>query len=253
MSTPSSDNILLGAGEVFFNRFDSNGALTQWRHLGNCSRFELSPNVTTIEKYSSMNGARGMLARAITQVGAEVAITMDEFDPENVALAFLGSTAAFTQNSGSASDTAVSGKTKKGYALDTGKKKIVVTAVKVSTTEYTAGTDFTVDSESGLIFITPGSTIPDGSDITWSGTFPAISSTLVQALGNALLLGALKFRSASDATGPKYEVDVWKAAMTPDGAVGFISDQFGEIPMRAACLQDTTKSAGNQFYQARKI
>lgn len=257
MATPSSSNLYLGAGELWFNRFDTSGNKTQWRHLGNCSKFELSPNTQTAEKYSSMNGARGLLARAITQTGAEASLTLNEFDAENLALGFLGSaTTSGLQGSGTATDqTLGTANVKKGYALDTGKRKIAVTGAKKSpATALTLGTDYSVDSDSGLITVLPGAVnIADGDTMLWSGSYPAITTPLIKALGNALILGALRYRSASDSTGPRYVVDIWKASISPDGAVGFIGTDFAEMGFKIACLQDTTQASDNQFYQAQQL
>lgn len=255
MSTPDSQNIYVGAGEVWFNRFDANGAATQWRHLGDVSKLELTVNADVIEKKSSMTGARGLLARVVTGVTGELSMTLSEFDPENLALALLGTTAAFSQSSGSATDAAVIGTVKKGSYLDTGKRKIVVTGVKKApSTALVEGTDYTYDSDSGLIRILPGSsTVSDGDTLLWSGTYPAIISTQVQALANAVILGSLRFRSASDAYGPRYLIDVWKVAITPDGALALLSDSFGEIGLKGAMLEDTSKPVDNRYFQAVKL
>jgi hypothetical protein len=255
MATPSSDNLYLGSGEIWFNRFDATGAKTQWRHLGDVSKFEVTPNVTTAEKYGSMNGARGLMAQAITQTGAEGSMTLSEFDADNLALGFLGATTVSgLQTAGTATDTAITGTVKKGYALDTGKKKIVVTAVKKGASTLVLGTDYSVDSDSGLITaLAGGVTLSDGDTITWTGTYPNITTPLVKALSNAIIKGQLRFRSASDATGPRMVVDIWKASIQPDGALGFLGTEFGEIGLKFSCLQDTTQASDNQFYQAQYL
>lgn len=255
MSTPDSQNIYVGAGEVWFNRFDAAGAQTQWRHLGDVSKLELTVNADVIEKKSSMTGARGLMARVVTGVTGELAATLSEFDPENLALALLGTTAAFSQSSGTATDSAITGTVKKGYALDTGKRKITVTSVKKApATALVLGTDYSVDSDSGLITILPGSsTVADGDSLLWSGSYPAITSTQVNALANAVILGSLRFRSAADAYGPRYLIDVWKVAITPDGALALLSDNFGEIGLKGAMLEDTSKTLGNRYFQAVKL
>lgn len=256
MATPSSSNMYLGSGEIFFNRFDANGALTQWRSLGMCTKFELNPTVQVAEKYSSLTGARGLYARAVTQTGAEAAITMHEFDKENLALAFLGTANAFAQSSGTATDTSLgTGNVKLGYALDTGKKKITVTGVKKSpSTALVSDVDFSYDSDSGLIrFLSTATAITDGDTALWTGSYPTIASFDVAALTNAILNGRLKYVSATDSTGPRYEVEVFKASISPDGALGFIGDDFAEIGLKVAALQDTTQTAGNQFFHARLL
>lgn len=252
MSTPDSGNLYLGAGELWINLYTAAGALTLWRHLGNVSSFELTPSVETIEKQSSMEGARGTLKRVVTKTAMEIALTLDEFDPENVALALMGSVSAYSQNSGTATDASLgTTNSKKGYWLDTGKKKITVTTVKVGSTTYTEGTDYSVEAESGMIYIKPDSTIPDSSTVLWSGSYPSITSKQIQALANSKIEAALRFRSASDATGPRYEAEVWKASLTPGGAIAMLTEEFGSLSLSGTVLADTSKPVGQRYY--RKI
>ena len=249
MATPDANNLYLGAGELWINRM-THGALGLWRHLGNVTRFELTPSVETLEKQSSMEGARGTLKEVVTKTTMEIGLTLDEFDPENLALALFGSVSAYSQTNGTVTDTSL-GTAKKGYWLDTGKQKITVTAIKVGTTTYAEGTDYSVDSESGMIYITPNSTIVDGSTVLWSGSYAAITSTQIQALADAKIECALRFRSASDATGPRFLCDVWRASIQPDGALSMLTEQFGEITLRGKVLADTSKPVGERYY--RKI
>lgn len=251
MSTPNANNLYLGSGEVWINLYVNN-ALSVWRHLGNVSKFELTSNVDTIEKQSAMSGARGTLKRVVTKTTMDIALTLDEFDPENVALALMGSTSAYTQGSGTATDTSLgSANVKKGYALDTGKKKITVTGVKKSpSTALVENTDYTYDAETGLINILTGATaITDGDTALWSGSYAAIASTQIQALANAKIEASLQFRSASDATGPRYIATVWKASLTPEGALSLLTENFGEITLKGMVLEDTTKSVGQRYFQ----
>lgn len=255
MSTPDSRNIYVGAGKVYFNRFDTAGAMTQWRDLGEVSKLELTTSVDTIDKKSSRTGSRGLVARVVTGSAAELSMTMDEWDPENVAMALLGVTAAFSQTTGTATDQAISGTTKKGYGLSTGKLKIVVTAVKVGATTLVLGTDYSVDSDAGIINILPGAgvAVPDGSSITWSGSHPTITSVQAQALAQGIIQGSLRFVSAADAYGPRWMIDVWKVQITPDGAVSLLAEQYGELNVKGSVLQDSTKAADNQYFQAVKL
>jgi len=250
MATPDSGNIYLGAGEVWFNRFNASGNSTQWRHLGNVSRLEPAQSVETLEKRSAMSGARGLLKRVVTSTTSEVSMTLDEFDPENVALALLGSASAFSQSSGTATDSAIPGTVKKGQWLDTGKLKIAVTGVKKSGGASLNANEYEVDSDTGMIkILSTASTVADGDSITWSGSYAAVTSTQVQALANSRIEGSLRFRSASDAVGPRYLVDFWKVAITPDGALALLTTEFGEITLKAAVQEDTSKSIGERYFR----
>lgn len=99
-ATPSAKNLLLGAGQVFFDRFDENENGTGLRHLGNVPKFNLKTEVDKITKKSSMNAARTTYDEAIREIKATVDATIEEFDPANLALAFLGEEGILTQEAG---------------------------------------------------------------------------------------------------------------------------------------------------------
>jgi hypothetical protein len=96
-ATPSSENIYLGAGEVFFNRLDKLGKYTGERHLGNCTTFNVTSESEVKKKYSSMHAARTLYKSIITQIGASGKVSMDEYDPENLALGLFGEAGIHTQ------------------------------------------------------------------------------------------------------------------------------------------------------------
>jgi hypothetical protein len=250
MSTPSSDNLYLGAGELWINLY-VNGVRTLWRHLGNVDKFELNPSVTTLEKKSSMSGARGTYKEVVTGTALELALTLSEFAAENLALALLGDSKVFTQTIATVTDESLgTTNSKKGYALDTGKKKITVTGVKVGAVSAVLGTDYSVDSESGLITVLPTATvIVDGSTVLWSGSAPAIAGTQIQALSNVNVMAAIRFRSATDATGPRFDAEVYKTSLAPDAALSFLSDTWGEISLKGKVYEDTSKPAGERYFR----
>jgi hypothetical protein len=245
--TPDSRNIYCGTGEVWFNRLDSSGNPLGYRHLGDVSKFDITPSATTIEHQSSMNAARAVDSQAITAVKMEIALTLSEFEKENVALALLGVASAYTQSSTTKTAAAL-GNAALGYAFDTGLQKIVVTDVKQASTTLVLGTDYTVDSDSGLITILASSvTVTPGAAITWDGSAPAITSTQVQGLANGQIIGALRFRSSTDAVGPRKLVDVWRVSIAPSGAMSLLGDAYGEIDLTGEALIDSTRAVGQQF------
>lgn len=248
MSTPDGNNILVGSGVVYFNRRNLDNTFAGFRHLGNVSKLEVNPAITTIEKKSSMDAARATIQRAITETKAEVNLTLDEFDPNNVAIALLGDVGTFTQSSSTATDSAL-GTVALGFALDTGKKKITVTSVKKGGTTFVLGTDYTVDSDAGLITFLAGGTVANADVVTWSGSVPALSSAIVHALSNGNVRGAMRFVSSADQVGPRTIVDIWDVAMSPNGAISLIADQFGEIGLQGNALPDATKAVGQRFAQ----
>jgi hypothetical protein len=190
-----------------------------------------------------MNAARAVRGRAVTETKMECALTLSEFHPENLALALLGETAAVQAADGSITDEPVPGKSKKGFWLDTGFVNITVTAVKVGATTHALDDDYQLNTAAGLIYIMPDGDIADGSDVTWSGSCAA-SGTKVEALTQGRIEGALMYVSSDDQVGPKTKIVLGKVSISPDGALGFLSDQFGEIGLKGEVLQDDAGDYG---------
>jgi hypothetical protein len=244
--TPNSGNLMVGSGEVWFNRLDNDGEPTGFRHLGNVSKLEITPSITEVTKKSSMNSARAVRGRAITETKMELALTFDEFEPENVALALLGEKIAAQAVDASITDEPVPGKSKKGFWLDTGYVNITVTAVKVGATTHQIDDDYTLDLAGGLIYITPDSDIADDSDVTWSGSCAA-SGAKVTGLSQGRIEGALLFKSSDDQIGPKCKVLMHKVSISPDGAMSFLGDQFFEGGLKGEVLADETQDEGEEY------
>lgn len=84
--SPNVDNYFVGAGIVKWKGTDD----TDYRDVGNVSKFEFTSNVTRLKHYSSRTGTRFKDRDVVTQVDAQVAITMEELTASNLALALLG-------------------------------------------------------------------------------------------------------------------------------------------------------------------
>lgn len=89
-----SQDLMVGAGELYFKRKDDpNG----FHHLGNAESFNITTDVTTVEKNSSMNKRRELMASVVTAVAPSASITMNEYNPYNLALGLFGEEHLHTQ------------------------------------------------------------------------------------------------------------------------------------------------------------
>lgn len=82
-----SADLMVGAGELYFKRKDDNNGL---HHLGNVEEFNITTDVTTVEKNSSMNRKRELMASVVTAVAPSGTMTMNEYNPYNMALGLFG-------------------------------------------------------------------------------------------------------------------------------------------------------------------
>lgn len=90
-SGSSAEDLMLGAGTFYFERFDRQGEPTGiLHHCGNVDAANLTTEITSVQKNSSMNRARELMAEASTQVAARLAMTFSEYDPANLSLALYG-------------------------------------------------------------------------------------------------------------------------------------------------------------------
>ena len=89
-----SPDLMVGAGELYFKRKDDpNG----FHHLGNAESFNITTDVTTVEKNSSMNKRRELMASVVTAVAPSASITLNEYNPYNLALGLFGEEHLHTQ------------------------------------------------------------------------------------------------------------------------------------------------------------
>lgn len=89
-ASPQTRNYLYGKGELFFRAVGSEG----YDHLGNAPAFTISLTEEKLEHFSSMSGTKAKDLQLVTQKGAAVAFTLEEFTTGNILRAFKGAAVA---------------------------------------------------------------------------------------------------------------------------------------------------------------
>lgn len=87
-------DLMVGAGGIYFRRSDDENQL---HFLGNCTEFNITTDVTTVEKYSSMNKKRELMAAVTTQTKASGSIVLNEYNMYNLALGLYGTEGVHVQ------------------------------------------------------------------------------------------------------------------------------------------------------------
>jgi len=255
MMTPDPNNLSLGAGEVLFDRFDAAGESTGYRHLGNVESLSIATSVEKLEKKSSMKGKRTTYKEVVIGQTAEVSMVLSEFDPENLALAFRGDTAAFAQAgawglSGQPINGGVAIVFDRWYPLG---KRSLSNVVITQSGALTLNDDYEINLELGLVKILESGS---GTEVTttWSGDSAPLASTTIRGLASSSINGRLKYFSAADqVSGPRYELDVHNFEPAPDGELGLISEEFGTFTLKGKAQEDNTQAAGEEFFTLREL
>lgn len=247
-------NLLLGHGELYFDRLSSTGAKTGEKFLGDVESFGLTLTPEVKEKYSHTSAAGELLARAITRVTGEVSVQFNEFTARNIALYALGDDSSPLAQTGAAVVDELINNNIAVPAADAWyplafrgsvANPITAVTVKVLAATKALGTDYTVDAITGRIYIVPGGSIVPGTDIVKvSYTYPTLTAGTtaldrVLAGTRADVTGFLRFIGVPAAgQGPKLEVKLWKVSFAPDGNLSLIGDDFGNFGLKGAILSD---------------
>lgn len=251
-TAPSSENLLLGKGQVFFDRFDNSGLSTGYKHLGNVETFELNTTDDKVQKFSSMSAGAPLYKEVNRRRAAVLTLTGSEFHSENMALVTMGDQSELVQAATAVVAEPVSPTTKKGMYFMT-QKLGPVTAVTVTfgATPGVLNTDYAIiNANIGLIRILPGTALTGAVTVGYtptayvSGSGPAIISG-----GSAgVIQGAVRF-VGDPSTGPDMIVDVWRANVSPNGPVGLIGDDFATLSLTMAILDDAVAHPAQPLYR----
>lgn len=256
---PDSDLLPLGKGEVLVNRYDSNGALTYWRHLGNVESFEFNTEDDVLEKYSSMERSAPLYKRVTRRRNVNLTMVLSEYDIENLALVLMGESGELTQTAVAVTNEVVTASAKLGayYQLAKFGPYTVGPVLEESVTPTTLvlGTDYViVDSFLGIIQLLPTAVnIADGETMQADYTPTAYSTgatgiKTVKGGTKSLIEVAVKFIS-DPASGPKTHVDVWRASVSPNGALGLISEEWSTIQLTMAVQDDSVNNPTYPLYR----
>jgi hypothetical protein len=250
---------------VYFDRYDANGLRTGERFLGNCTTFEIATADEIREKYSSAESTSPLLKQVPVRRTPEIAIVFNEWNQDNLELFFMGTAKNLLQTGASAVNyvppaaRVVKGRwfpledpvgtVRRGTVAEP-LSAIVVTG-PAGAPVYVLNTDYKVDLVTGRIYVIPAGAIATGGALEVDFTFPTFTTTdapYVEAGTSSFIEGFVRLKT-KQAAGPSMEVEVWKASLTPDGAAGFIADDFGEFRMRGRVLADTVGHPTEPFYR----
>lgn len=251
-AAPSSENLLLGKGQVFFDRFDINGVSMGFKHLGNVETFELSTTDDKVQKFSSMSAGAPLYKEVNRRRAAVLTLTGSEFHPENMALVTMGDQSELVQAATAVVAEPVSPTTVKGAYYMT-KKLGPITAVTVTfgATPGVAGVDYAImNANVGLFRILPGTALTGAVTIGYTPTAYVVGSgpAVISGGSAGVIQGAVRF-VGDPSTGPEMIVDVWRANVSPNGPVGLIGDDFATLSLTMAILDDAVNHPTASLYR----
>lgn len=246
-------NYTLGAGKLYFDRFDADGLPTGEYYIGNTPSLTGSTDETREEHYSSDEAERAKDASVVTQSDQTVGFTTDDIQPENLALLWKGTAEVLTVGAVSSTPQTLTVNRGRWYQLGvspvapTGARAVTITTVTDDATPTPAaipaasgpgGTNinYQVDTELGRIFIFEDAPdISDGDDIIVTYTAAAHSREVIISKGETIR-GSLRY--IADNTAGVNRDDFWPLVeLSPDGDYEFKADSWSEMSFTGEVLK----------------
>lgn len=255
----NSNNVLLGRGKLYFDRWSSSGVDTYGlAYLGDCSKFEISTSDDKAQIFDYGQPTAPLLNETVVKREVSISLTLHEYTKENLALVLMGVEAGATQSSGTVTAETLTTSVTKGKSYQTANRNISGITVKKGATSLVLDTDYNVvDATLGMIHITTtGSTLTNGDTITIDYTKAAIASPgldRIQGGMSSQILGKLVFIGDPGA-GPAFDAEFWKVSISSEGVAGFITgSDFGSFDLKGKVLIDSTNHPTEAYYRITKL
>jgi hypothetical protein len=234
---------LLGRGKVHFAPYSALGVPTgAYLFLGNAPKITFTPTQEEIKKYGSTTAQARLMASDVLKSELALQMTLDHFNKENLCLALFGTLGtAITQSASTAVAESVPDVIQdRSYRL--AHRKVSSVVVKDATpTTYTVATDYTVDADTGMVYIVPGGTIAEGTDLLIDYSYAAIAApgyAKVQIGAEGVKRGSILF-IPDNQRGPQMEHTLWRVTLRASGGIDFISDNYAEFTLDGYAEDDS--------------
>jgi hypothetical protein len=245
----ATGNQTLGRGEIHFSLFKP-GTFTPagFRYIGNTPSFSLSATTQKLEHFNSDRGLK-VKDRSITLQATETgALTCDDIQPENMAFYFYGDSGLVAQSSATAqTETFIDVTPGLSYQLGitdgnpTGVRSVTITHIAVGSDTMTAGADYTVDAELGLITVVEGGDIVQDDDIVV--LYDRAAKTRSQVISGAdQVTGAMRFISYNP-EGAKTDFFLPYVTLAPNGSFDLKGDNWQQLTLDVEILKAPNREA----------
>jgi hypothetical protein len=224
----------VGAGRLFFQETDALGVpiATGEDYLGDSPGFSLTIANQSLEDFSSDGPLSTLDVNVATQITRTFALQTKDISFANMSRFLIGDVSQVAQTATPVVDephAAVRQGTVLQLGVSTTRPVGVRGVTSVSVTDdsgtpvtFALTADYEVDAETGRIYIVPGGSITDGTNLLISYTPPATGYTQISATNSAPKFGRLRY--VEDATfGPADDVFAPFVQLKPEGDLAFKS------------------------------
>lgn len=242
-------NQTLGRGKIYFSLLKE-GTYTPagYRYVGNTPDFGLSISNEKLDHFSADEGIRVRDKTVILQTDATGSLTMDDIQPENLALFFFGESSIEAQGSATGlTETFADVKLGHAYkvgvtdARPTGYHSLLSVVVKVGVTTMVLNDDYTLNAELGLVTPIDGGDIVEGDDMIVE--FNVGAKSRVEVISGAQQVeGSILFESYNP-EGDRFDYLLPYVKLSPNGDFAIKADEWQQLPFTIEILKAPNRSA----------
>jgi len=239
-------NQTLGRGEIHFSLFRTGYTPDGFRYVGNTPEFSYTSNLEKLDHFSSDHGIREKDKSVVLQTDFTASLTMDDIQADNLALTMFGSASVLAQSAASSlTETFTDVTPGLGYQVGltdsrpAGYHSLASVVVKVGVSTKTITTDYTVDTELGIVTPVVGGGIVQDDEMIVEFNVTAKSRIMVVS-GAEQVEGALRFISYN-AEGDKFDYYFPYVKLGPNGDIPLKTDEWMQLPFTVEILKRPTQ------------
>lgn len=235
----------MGAGDIFINRL-VDGVEQGMVGPIKADKMEIKPSVDTKEATSKGRYDYGQVLESVNLAKpTEFTLDLKEVTGDILVMAFLGTSAALTQASGSMPAQPVT-ITKLGRWVDLGFKNLEdLQAVTDTTgvTTYDEGVDYELNRPLGWIRALEGGAIAVNDVPKITGAYKAATGSVIKGSTRTEVRARIVFDGINMADQNQCTVDVYEAVLAADSAFDFLANDFGKVSLKGRLKTPVGKDA----------
>lgn len=236
----------LGAGDIYINRM-VDGVKQGMVGPIYADSLSITPSVETVQATSKGRYDYGQVLESVNIAQpSEFSMALKEVTGDILTMAFLGTSASFTEVSGTLTDFDVT-IAKVGAWTPIGKKNLanLVTVETAATggTTLVEGTDYKLNRPLGWIMALAGGTIDAADHVFITGAYSGATGTTVKGSTRTEVRVEITFDGINQADGTQCTATIWEAVLAPDSEFDFLADDFGTVNLTGTLKTPTGKDA----------
>ncbi len=248
----NASNLFLGRGKLWADVWTDQGVSSGGEmYLGVASVWEpQAPADETIEMRDYAVQDAPLLDKIAIKRDMKMRAVLHEMTLENLRMALLGNISARAQGTDAVTDEDLTAKLGYYVPLEYRKVSSVVVEPEAGGTAFTEDKDYILDRTTGRIYFmtaAEGGTITDAAKLHVSYNYAADTARTLAAGAALKVEGSLRF-VGDPKRGQRYEMEVWHFQIAPEGGIGFISDDYGNITLNFDVIGESTDHPTAPYY-----